>query len=97
MSGSQEVKPKTVSIGVNNLLLAKFSQSGGPVVKNLPAMQKTWVRFLGWEDPWRRDWQSILVFLPREFLGQKSLEGYSTWGHKELYMTEQLTLTYLLK
>ena len=67
------------------------------MVKNLPAMQKTWVRFLGWEDPWRRDWQSILVFLPREFLGQKSLEGYSTWGHKELYMTEQLTLTYLLK
>ena len=21
------------------------------LVKNLPAMQKTWVRFLGWEDP----------------------------------------------
>ena len=21
------------------------------VVKNLPAMQETWVRFLGWEDP----------------------------------------------
>ena len=24
---------------------------GGPVVKNLPAMQKTWVQALGWEDP----------------------------------------------
>ena len=23
---------------------------GGPVVKNLPAMQKTWVRSLGWKD-----------------------------------------------
>ena len=22
-----------------------------PVVKNLPAMQKTWVQSLGWEDP----------------------------------------------
>ena len=22
-----------------------------PLVKNLPAMQDTWVRFLGWEDP----------------------------------------------
>ena len=39
------------------------------MVKNLPAKQKTWVRFLGWEDPlekgmaihpsilaWRREW-----------------------------------------
>ena len=24
---------------------------GGSVVKNLPAKQETWVRFLGWEDP----------------------------------------------
>ena len=23
----------------------------GPVVKNLSAMQKTWVQFLDWEDP----------------------------------------------
>ena len=21
------------------------------IVKNLPAMQETWIRFLGWEDP----------------------------------------------
>ena len=25
------------------------------LVKNLPAMQETWVRSLGWEDPWRRE------------------------------------------
>ena len=24
------------------------------LVKNLPAMQETWVQFLGWDDPWRR-------------------------------------------
>ena len=24
---------------------------GAQMVKNLPAMQKTWVRSLGWEDP----------------------------------------------
>ena len=35
-------------------------------VKNLPAMQKTWVRSLGWEDPWRRAWQPTPVFLPGE-------------------------------
>ena len=27
------------------------------------------------------------VFLPREFHGQRSLVGYSPWGHKELDMT----------
>ena len=24
-------------------------------VKNLPAMQKTWVQSLGWEDPWEKE------------------------------------------
>ena len=24
-------------------------------VKNLPAMQETWVRFLGWEDPLEKE------------------------------------------
>ena len=52
------------------------------MVKNLPAM---------WEipgfNPWRRKWQPIPVFLPRKFHGQRSLAGYSPWGHKELDMT----------
>ena len=30
----------------------------------------------------------IPVFLPGEFQGQKSLESYSPWGHKELGMME---------
>ena len=34
------------------------------------------------------------VFLPGEFHGQRSLAGYTPWGHKELDMTEQLTLHY---
>ena len=54
------------------------------------------VRFLGWEDPWRkspwrRAWQPTLIFLPRESHGQRSLEGYSPWGRKESGMTEQLS------
>ena len=36
------------------------------MVKNLPAMQETWVQSLGWEDPWRRAWQPTPVFLPGE-------------------------------
>ena len=32
-------------------------------------------------------------FLPGKSHGQRSLEGYSPWGHKELDMTEQLSLS----
>ena len=39
---------------------------GAQMVKNLPAVQETWVRSLGREDPQRRKWQPIPVFLPRE-------------------------------
>ena len=57
------------------------------MVKNLPAVQETQVGSLGQEDPWRREWQPTPVFLPREFHGQRSLVGYSPWGHKESDMT----------
>ena len=40
------------------------------------------------EISWRRKWQSIPVFLPGESLGQRSLAGYSSWGHKESDKTE---------
>ena len=31
---------------------------------------------------WRKKWLHTPVFLLREFHGQRSLEGYSPWGHK---------------
>ena len=31
--------------------------------------------------------------MPREFHGQRSLVGYSPWGHKESDMTERLTVS----
>jgi len=43
--------------------------------------------------PWRRKWQPTPVLLPEEFHGQRSLAGYSLWGHKELDTTEGLTLS----
>ena len=64
------------------------------MVKNLTAMCETWVRSLGWEDPWRRKRQSTLVLLPGEFHGKWNLKGYSSWGHKESDTTEQLTLSH---
>ena len=36
-------------------------------------------------------WQPTPVFLPEKSHGQRSLVGYSPWGHKELDMTEQLS------
>ena len=62
------------------------------MVKNLPVMQETQVRSLGWEDPlekgmathssilaWRTPWTGVLA-------------GSSSWGCKELDTTEQLSL-----
>ena len=43
--------------------------------------------------PWRREWLCTPVFWPGESDGQRSLAGYSPYGHKELDMTEQLILS----
>ena len=36
------------------------------MVKNLPAVQETWVSFWVGKSPWRRSWQPTAVFLPGE-------------------------------
>ena len=41
--------------------------------------------------PWRKKWQPTPVFLPGEFHGQRSLVGYSPWGHKESDTTEHMS------
>ena len=38
--------------------------------------------------PWSRKWQPTPVFLPGEFLGQRSLAGYGPQGLKESDTTE---------
>ena len=43
--------------------------------------------------PWRREWQPAPVFFPGEFHGQRTLGGYSPWGHKETDKTGPLTLS----
>ena len=55
-------------------------------VKKLPAMWESWVRSLGWEDPWRRAWQLTPVFLPGESLcteepGELQSTGLERVGH----------------
>ena len=41
-----------------------------------------------------KGWPPTPVFLPGEFCGQRSLAGYSLWGHKDLGTAEQLTLSH---
>ena len=50
----------------------------------------------GWEDsPGEGNgYPPTPVFFPGELHGQRSLAGYSLWGHRESDVTEQLTLTF---
>ena len=67
------------------------------LVKNLPAVQETWVWSTDWKDPLEKEMATHSSILAWKSHGQKRLVGCSPWGHKELGTTGQLTLTYLLK
>ena len=63
-------------------------------VKNLPAMQEpqeTWVLSQDQKNPLEEAWQPTPIFLPQKSHGQRSLVGYSPWGHKESDTIEQLS------
>ena len=72
-------------------LYCLFQFRASQVAQNLPAMQETQVSSLGQEDPVEKGMATTPVFLPVEFHRQRSLTGYSPWGHKELDMTERPT------
>ena len=64
------------------------------VVKNKPACNAGDLSLIpGLGRSWRREWQPTPVLLPGESHGQRSLVGYSLWGHKQLDMTERLSLS----
>ena len=59
------------------------------MVKNLPAMQETQVWSLDQEDPLEKWNGNPLQYSCLENSnGQRSLEDYSPWGHKESDMTD---------
>ena len=60
------------------------------MVKRLPAMRETQVRFLSLEDPLEKEMATTPVFLPGESHGWRSQVGYSPWGCKESDTTEHL-------
>ena len=58
------------------------------VVKNLPAMQETWVRSLGWENPLEKGLATHSSILPGESQGRGGLMGCCLWGRTESDTTE---------
>ena len=58
-------------------------------VKNLPAMQDTWVPTLGREEILEKGMATTPLFLPGEFHGL-----YSPWGHRELDTIERLKFSF---
>ena len=70
--------------GIGYSLQDSWASLVAQLVKNLPAMWETWVRSLGWEDPWRKEGLPTPIFLPREFHVQRSPVGYNPWGHSHI-------------
>ena len=60
-------------------------------VRNLPAVQETWVQLLGWEDPLEKEMATHFSILAWKSHGHRSLVGCSPRGHKESGTTEWLT------
>ena len=74
--------PTLPAPGSCELRVVKSSQDSRPRIQTWAS----WARKI----PWRRAWQPTAVFLPGESHGQRSLMGYSPWGHKESDTTERL-------
>ena len=58
-------------------------------MKEMPEMG---FQSLGQEDPLEEEMVIHPVILPGKSCGQRSLVGYGPWGHKELDMTESLSV-----
>ena len=74
--------------GIGYPLQYSWASFVAQLIKNPPAMRRSW--FDPWvrKIPWRREWLSTPVFWPGEFHGQ-----YSPWGLKESDMSEPLSLS----
>ena len=77
----------------SDLLFSVWAFLVAHVVKNLPAVQETWVQFLGREDPLEKGTATRCTILAWTIPRQRSLVGYSQQDGKERDMTEQLTLS----
>ena len=59
--------------------------------KKSPAVKESWIQCQGQKD-FLKGMATHFSILAGEFHGQRSLYGYSSWGHRESDTTEWLTL-----
>ena len=64
-------------------------------VKNLPAMQETWVQSLGQEDPLEKEMATHSRILAWRIPWTEEPGGLRPWDHKESDTTEQRTFTFI--
>ena len=65
------------------------------MVKHLSTTRETWVQPLGREDPLEKEMAIHSSTIAWKSYGQRSLVGYSPWGHKESDTTERLHFPFL--
>ena len=98
LNGEPEPPPPALSLDLCSptlpTVLPTTIQWGFPSSSDGKAMQEPQVQSLGQEYPLEKEMATLSRFLPAEFHGERSLVGYSPWGHKESDMTEQLTRTH---
>ena len=87
MKGTQSLSTVFATVSESKIILKLnvFYQGfpGGSDSKEPPVVQQTRVPSLGQEYPLEREWLPSPIFLAGEFHGQRSLIGYSPWGHRE--------------
>ena len=54
------------------------------MVKNLPAMQETWVQFLGWEDPLEKETATHSSILAWEIPGTEEPSRLQSMGSQRI-------------
>jgi len=86
--GSIPGSGRSTGEGIGYPLQYSWASHVAQLVKNPPAMQETWVRSLGWEDPLEKEKATHSSIIARKSHEERSPEGYSPWGHKELDITE---------
>ena len=85
-------------IYMNTNLSLSLGFPGGTAVKESVCQCRRGKRpgFYPWvqKSPWK--WQPTPVFLPEKSHGQRTLAGYSPWGHKKLHTNTHVhTYTYI--
>ena len=86
-SRSSSISNRSEHTDTNGYCYVPVQTQVAQTVENLPAMQETRVRSLGWENPLEKGMATCSSILPGKSHGRRSLAGYSSWSCKELDMT----------